>query len=275
MKRTRSIAVLLCAAALASCDYDKNAVQDVTGPVPAAGIRFFNFGVSAPGVNFYAGDTKVTAISTTGCTALPPSDACNTTGVESTSGVNYGGVGSGGLYSGLAAGQYTFTARIAATTDNGLAISNASATLADGKKYSYYQSGVYNTTTKTADAFIVEDPFSAEIDWSGAHVRFVHAIYNANPMTLYATNTAGGQEIAIGGSVAYKGAGAFTPVPNGVYNLSARYAGSSSSAMSRTGVSFVAGRVYTITARGNITVTPTTTGCAATNVTCLDNTANR
>lgn len=275
MKRTRSIAVLLCAAALASCDYEKNAVQDVTGPVPSSGIRFFNFGVNAPGVNFYAGDTKVTAISTTGCTALPPSDACNTTGVESTSGVNYGGVGSGGLYSGLAAGQYTFTARIAATTDNGLAISNAGATLADGKKYSYYQSGVYNTTTKTADAFIVEDPFPAEIDWSGAHVRFVHAIYNANPMTLYATSTTGGQEIAIGGSVAYKGAGAFTPVPNGVYNLTARYAGSSSSAMSRTSVSFVAGRVYTITARGNITVTPTTTGCAATNVTCLDNTANR
>lgn len=275
MKRTRSIAVLLYAAALASCDYDKNAVQDVTGPVPSAGIRFFNFGVSAPGVNFYAGDTKVTAISTTGCTTLPPSDACKTTGVESTSGVNYGGVGSGGLYSGLSAGQYTFTARIAATTDNGLAISNASATLADGKKYSYYQSGVYNTTTKTAAAFIVEDPFPAEIDWSGAHVRFVHAIYNANPMTLYATNTAGGQELAIGGSVAYKGAGTFTAVPNGVYNLSARYAGSSSSAMSRTGVSFVAGRVYTITARGDITVTPTTTGCAATNVTCLDNTANR
>jgi len=45
--------------------------------------------------------------------------------------------------------------------------------------------------------------------------------------------------------------------------------------LARTGVSFVGGRVYTITARGDITVAPTTTGCAATNRTCLDNTANR
>jgi len=275
MKKYQSIAVLFFAAALASCDYEKNAVQDITGPVPAAGIRFFNFGVNAPGVNFYAGDTKVTAISSGSCTLPPISDACTSTGVESINGVNYGGVGSGGLYSGMAPGQHTFSGRIAATTDKGLAISNASATLADGKKYSYYQSGLYNTTTKTVGAFIVEDPFPAEIDWSVATVRFVHAIYNANPMTLYATNTTTTQEVAVGGLVAYKAAGAFMTLPTGIYNLSTRYSGSSTSAMTRTSVTFVAGRVYTITARGNITVTPTTATCLSTNVTCLDNTLNR
>ena len=53
--------------------------------------------------------------------------------------------------------------------------------------------------------------------------------------------------------------------------LSTRYTGSSTNAIVRAGVSFVAGKVYTISARGDITVTSTT----ATNRPFLDNTANR
>ena len=78
----------------------------------------------------------------------------------------------------------------------------------------------------------------------------------------------------MGGAVAYKGAGAFMALPGGVYDLAVRYTDSTSNKISRPGVSFVAGRVYTIGARGNITVAPTTT-CPATSTTCLDNTANR
>ena len=65
MNRHGSIAVLLCAAVLSACDaFDKNKVQDIAGPVPAgARIKFFNFGDNAPGVNFYADDRKMTAIS--------------------------------------------------------------------------------------------------------------------------------------------------------------------------------------------------------------------
>jgi hypothetical protein len=106
-------------------------------------------------------------------------------------------------------------------------------------------------------------------------VRFVHAVYNANPMTLYATNDETGVEYAIGGVTAYKAAGAFTNLPPGIYDLSTRYAGATTNAMTRSNVSFAEGRVYTITARGNITVAVTTTGCASTNMTCLDNTVNR
>lgn len=277
MNRYRSLAVLLCAAALVSCDYDKNAVQDIVGPLPEARIRFFNFGVNAPGVNFYAGDTKMTAISFTGCTSGTASttEPCTSTGNPSATGVTYGGVAAGGLYAGIAPGAQTMSGRIAAVTDRGLAISNASTTIAGGMRYSYYQSGVYNTTTKQVDAFIVEDAFAEEIDWSAAQVRFVHAIFNANPMTLYAKDRTTLQEFAVGGTVAYKAGGSFTALPNGVYDLYTRYAGSSANAMTRTNVSFVAGRVYTITARGNITVAVTTTGCAPANVTCLDNTLNR
>lgn len=258
MNRLRSVAVLLCAATFAACDYEKNAVQDITGPLASSKIKFFNFGLNAPAVNFYANDTKMTAI----FTAL---------GTESTLGVGYGGVGAGGLYSGIEAGQYTLAGRISAATDKDLAISNLSATLGAGKAYSYYQSGPYNSSTKTVDAFIVEDAFSAEIDWSTAYVRFVHAIYNANPMTLYAVNRETGQEIAIGGPVAYKAGGAFVPVPNAVYDLRTRYAGATTSAIVRTNEGFLAGKVYTITARGDITITSAT----ALNRPFLDNTANR
>jgi hypothetical protein len=258
MNRQKSLAVLLCAAAamLSSCGED--AVQDITAPLTGARVKFFNFGVNAPGVHFYANDAKMTAIT-------------SATGVESTLGTAYGGVGSGGFYSSITPGQYTFFGKIAATIDKDLAISTVPATIDEGKNYSVYLSGFYNTAAKTVEGFIVEDPFPEQIDYSVAYVRFVNAISNSSPMTLFARNTTTTTEVAVGASVAYKSAGAFTAVPNGVYDLNTRTAGSATNAIGRTGVSFVAGRVYTIASRGDMTVVSTT----ATNRPFLDNTLNR
>lgn len=276
--RLKSIAVLLSAAALASCSYEKNAIQDIVGPVPDAGVRFFNFGVLAPQVNFYADDTKITAVTVGTCTFLPsatPTEACLTTGAESVNGVSSGNVGSGGLYSGLDPGAYTFTGRISTTVDKNLSIANLTHTLEDGKRYSFYQSGTYNTTTKTIDAFIVEDPVPAQ-DWTTAYVRFVHAVSTAAPMTLYARNRTTGVETAIGGTTAYKSAGTFTnlPGPSALYDLSTRYDGAATNVMVRTGVSFLPGTAYSITARGDLTVL-NDTACPATSRSCLDNTTHR
>lgn len=256
MTTQRAIAAALLAVSLTGCD--KNAVQPLTGPVAGSYIKFFNFGVNAPNVNFYANDAKITAVS-------------STSGTESTLGVAYGGVGAGGFYSAIEPGQYALTGRISATTDKDLVISTVNTTLEDNKKYSFYMSGFYNTTTKTVEGFIVEDAFPAEIDYSAAHVRFVNAISNANAMTLFAKSTTTQAETAVGSTVAYKSGGAFTAVSPGVYDLSTRYAGQTTNAIARTAVSFSAGRVYTITARGDITVTSTT----ATNRPFLDNTTNR
>jgi hypothetical protein len=248
---------LLCAATLAACD--KNAVQELPlAPVATARIRFFNFAVGAPGVNFYADATKLTAIS-------------STTTQEATTGVAYGGAGNGGLYSAIAPGTYTLTGRIAATTNKDLPIDALSAALADEKVYSFYLSGFYNTTTKLTDAFIVEDPIPAQADYSVAYVRFVHAIGNASPMTLYvrlADTTVAADSIAVGGPVAYLAAGPFTAVPNGVYNLVTRYTGSDTTVISRANVSFVRGHAYTVGARGDVTKTTGTQAPA------LDNTSN-
>src|SRR2546430_12608043 len=82
MQVYRTAAVLLTAAALAACE--KNSVQQLpVEPLLDARIKFFNFGVNAPGVNFYADETKMTAIQ-------------SGTGVELNTGVAYGGVGNGG-----------------------------------------------------------------------------------------------------------------------------------------------------------------------------------
>lgn len=258
MNRHSYLAALLCAGVLSACGND--ALRDLSGPPPAASrIRFFNFGVNAPGVNFYADATKMTAI-------INP-----TAGVEATTGIIYGGVGAGGAYSAIAPAQYTFTGKIAATTDKDLAISTVTTTVADAKYYSFFMSGFYDATAKTVEGFVVEDPVTPPTDFTVATVRFVHAISNANPMTLYAKNTTTLAEVPVGAEVAYKGAGTFTQIPAGVYDLSTRYTGTATNAIARTGVSFVGGRVYTVGARGDITIVSTT----ATNRPFLDNTANR
>jgi hypothetical protein len=193
------------------------------------------------------------------------------TGTESTTGITYGGVGASGAYLAIAPGQYTLPGKIAAATDKDLPISTVTTTIEDGKYYSFYMSGFYNSTAKTVDGFVVEDPVVAPTDFSVATVRFVNAISNANPMALFAKDTTSGREYPLGAAVAYKSAGTFTALPAGLYNLSTRYPGSSTNAITRIGVSLFGGRAYTVTARGDITVTSTT----ATNRPFLDNTASR
>jgi hypothetical protein len=253
----------ICALALSACNwYDQNTVQNIAGPVPAgatARVRFLNYGVGSPGVNFYVNDQKMTALLTS-------------TGQELTTGVTYGSLGAGGYYMAIAPGSYTLKGENPANTDT---IARVTTALADGKSYSFYQSGIYNATTKTVDAFIVEDPFGVAFDYSVAYVRFVHAIGNASPMTLYATirdavDTTKIDTLAIGAQIAYKSAGAFTALPQGFYGLFARY-GSNTTAITNSGVSFLAGRVYSVTARGDSTITSATDAKRP----LLDNTANR
>ena len=80
-----------------------------------------------------------------------------------------------------------------------------------------------------------------------------------------------GSDVAAGGPVAYKAAGTFVAFPQGTYEVNARVAGSSANAIQRTGVQLIAGKMYSISARGDMTVTSTT---AATRP-FLDFTANR
>lgn len=270
MKSFRPLALLLGAVIIASCD--KNSTMNISGPAAGSAVKFFNFGVGDPSVNFYANDQKLTAASSTSCSSSVNGQTSDTTclngGKESTNGTAYGaGANGGGLYSSIAPGSYTLSGRITSATNNGVAIASTPATLADGKYYSYYLSGIYNSTTKSADAFIIDDPIPSP-DYTVANVRFVNAMSTSEPMTLYAKNQTTGVETAIGTTVAYKSAGAFVSLPTGVYDLSARVAGAATPVITRTGVGFGVGHVYTITAYGDINATTDSKKPA------LDNTTN-
>ena len=274
MKTSRSILTLLAAVAtMTACE--KNAVGILDDPQAGNGanVKFFNFAVNSPQVNFFVNNAKVTAISATGCYLLDDANRalCLSTGAESTAGVAYGSAGNGpnAFYSEVAPGQATISGKIAAATDKNLAIANASANLEAGKFYSYYLSGTYDATAKTADAFVVEDVMPPE-GFTVAYVRFVNASSTTQPMTLYVKDRTTLVETAIGGLVPYKSASEFVALPVGFagasYDLATRTAGSATNVFTRTQISFFPGRAYTITARGN-TATATTM--------FLDNTANR
>jgi len=274
MNRSRSlvaVATLLSAVVLAACG-DKNDVHDISAPTAGSAVKFFNFGVNAPAVNFYANDKKVTAVSTSACSSNADgktTDAtCLSTGKETTSGTGYGANASTfGLYYSIDPGSYTLSGRITATTDNGVAISNTPATIVNGKFYSYYLSGIYNTASKTVEGFVVEDPLP-DIALDKTYVRFVNASSNSQPMTLYLTDPSNVQT-AIGSDVAYKSAGAFVAIAPGTYTLAARPAGSSTNLITTAATGFSIGRVYTVTAYGDMTVS------TGTNKPTLDITTNR
>ena len=258
MTPPRYLAILACAATLVACS--KDAVQIISAPLSGASVKFYNFSMGAPGVNFFANDVQLTALR---------SDS----GAATKSGTTYGNLAAGGLYSAVPTGQVSLTGRIGTVADAGVTIATVPAPLADGKFYSLYLSGPYNATTKSSDAFIIEDPMPA-FDYVKANVRFVNAIANApNPMVLWAKSTTVGDSVAIGGpaGIAYKGASAFVPIRGDAYDLVVRYPGSNTAVITLAAQSLSVGRVYTISSRGDITITSTT----ASNRPILNNTANR
>ncbi|MHB1095481.1 MAG: DUF4397 domain-containing protein [Gemmatimonadaceae bacterium] len=259
MKKLTSIAVLLCAAVLSSCG--EEAFPDITGPLAESRIKFFNFSVGAPGVYFYANNNKAAGIGAVSI-VIDARKGVVTSSAESITGTTYGNVTAGGYYSAIAPGSYDLQAKLADTTQRATIVSKVTTTIASGKYYSYYQSGAYDAGTKTAEAFVVEDNFPVNADWTQAYVRFVNAGSTSAPLTLYGTNTTTATpEAAIGAITAYKGGSAFVGVATGSYNLAAKDAGGVSK-VTRNAVSFSAGRVYTITVRGTTSL-------------FLDNTTNR
>jgi len=264
MKKINIItAILLLSAIFCSCE--KNGVHEIETVKTDAGaqIKFFNFGVNAPSMNFYANDQKVSAV-------------LNATGAESAAGVNYGSVFPITNYAMLSPGNYTLKGIVSstATVNPNVTVANIPGNLETGKSYSLYTSGLFDATAKTIDGFIVEDNIPAA-SATNAHVRFVNSISNAaSGFDLVAKNTTTAAEIVIASNVAYKASSTFTEVPNGVYEVFARYPGNPANIITRNGtsvVSFIAGRAYTISSRGDMTVT----GATATNRPFLDNTSNR
>ena len=260
----RSRALLVVAAALlSSCKiFEETAVVDLDNPALGTNtrIKFHNFSSGSVGVDFYGNNAKMTAVSTTRCSPVLPAviavadtAACRAAGIEVTTGTTFGNAGSGGLYLSVAPGAGTFVSKIAGTST---VVSTVNATITEGKSYTFMMSGLY--TAGTAEAFVVEDPIPTAIDYTLAHIRLVNAIPNGTgDLNLFTAPTTTTTFTAAGGAVAYKAAGTYVTIPEGVYDLQVRYTGSGTALISRAAVTFVGGRVYTLTARGNTATTST------------------
>src|SRR5437016_13632684 len=107
----------------------------MTGPEPTSRIKFHKFSPSSVGVNFFANNVKMSAISSSRCVAPVPADtlACKTTGIEATTGVAFGALGSAGLYDAIAPAQYTLVSKIVGT-------GSACSTLAQSIEHKQYHS---------------------------------------------------------------------------------------------------------------------------------------
>ncbi len=149
MMRYRVLAGLLCAAALSSCD--KNAVQEHHGLDSRGAYQVLQLRRECTGSEFLRRQHEDDG-----------DHLRHGRGIDDGSDVRRT-LGPADCTATVAPGQYTFSGKISATTDKDLAISSVQTTIEAGKNYSFYQSGFYNSTTKTVEAFIVEDPFPAAI----------------------------------------------------------------------------------------------------------------
>ncbi len=252
--------VVLVPLLLNSCKDE--AVLDINEPIAGARIRLYNFSINAPSVNFYANDTKISA-------------ALSQTGTESINGVSFGGTYPANQYA-LAPGgeniiRATTSSTITTTTPN-LTIASVVHKLELDKYYSVFISGIYNTTDKKSDAFVVEDNFPIALDTARAFIRIVNPCPNTTlKLVLTKTTVVTGQppiieDLQVATGVAYKGASQFFGFKPGAYSITVTDEATGKTAI-RAATSFLKERVYTLALRGNIL-----TGSPATFV---DNTVNK
>ncbi|RZL15227.1 MAG: DUF4397 domain-containing protein, partial [Pedobacter sp.] len=242
--------LIALSALFSSCE--KTAVKDISTPFSGAQIKFYNFAVNSPGVNFYANNIKLTGL-------------LSATGAESATGTLFGGLSPARGYVLAPAGaavvfksQTSSTMAVAAATGQGPNIETATltASVEDGKSYTFYTSGVYDYTTKKSDAFIIEDKLPVS-DTSQSYIRLVNPGHTTSTISLELTNVVGSGSTTpivvttpITG-IAYKAASQFIAVKSGAYTLRVIDA-ASGKVVTRASTGLVKDRIYTFTLRGNL-----------------------
>lgn len=63
---------------------------------------------------------------------------------------------------------YRLESQCVGTDGNPSGLSSVNTTIEDGKYYSFYMSGIYNTTAKNVEGFVVEDNFAIATDTTTA-----------------------------------------------------------------------------------------------------------
>ncbi|RYF26818.1 MAG: DUF4397 domain-containing protein [Flavobacteriales bacterium] len=246
---------------LAGCEKKGLAVPDITKPITGAKVRLYNFAYNSPGVNFYANDLKISAVT-------------SANGSEAVGGIAFGGTYPANQYALAPAGQTKFKAQTSSTnaTIPNTVVASVDKDIEEDKYYSIFTSGVYNATTKTTDAFLIEDNFPTVADTAQANIRIVNSGFNTSTLDMILTlsKTVNGivriDTVKIASDVPYKSASQFVGFRPGAYSIVVTDKASGKK-VTRAATSFLRDRAYTLALRGNLI-----TGVPAA---FIDNTVNR
>ena len=146
-------------------------------------------------------------------------------------------------YVALPAGSHDVKVFVSPSDGSGTPALQASLQIAAGKDYTVLAIG--EVTKNTLELLPLED--NNALPAAGqAHVRLVHASPDAPPVDVVVAGTA----TKVFSNVAYKGAGAYTPVPVGTYNLDVQVSASGQTVKSVTGLALGERGVYTVVATG-------------------------
>jgi hypothetical protein len=146
-------------------------------------------------------------------------------------------------YVSLPAGAHDVAVFASPADGTGTPVLKATLQVAAGKDYTVLAVG--RLADSTLALLPLEDNNSAPAA-GNAHVRLIHASPDAPAVDVVVAGT----NTKVFSNVAFKGVGAYTPVPAGTYNLEVKVASTGQIAKSVTGLSLSDRTVYTVVATG-------------------------
>ncbi|OKL40386.1 DUF4397 domain-containing protein [Pontibacter flavimaris] len=237
----KSFVVLAAGLMLGSCE--ENAIEDHNEPVNSgAFIKFAHTAPSAPAVNFYLGNTKISALSANAAGEVQGLGYAS----NSVFPASYG-------YANVPSGAHTLQAISPATAAAG-EVASASVTLNEGEHYTSFLIG----EAESYEAFLVEDALP-ENNYSKSYIRFVNVAINAPSgvdveVVRTATSETPETRTAVGSDVVRKGNTPYVAIDaQGSYVVEYKTENAEGAVITSKSTSFspIAGRVYTFIIRGD------------------------
>jgi len=147
-------------------------------------------------------------------------------------------------YVSLPAGPHDVAVFASPSNGTGTPVLKATLQVAAGKDYTVLAVG--RLADSTLSLLPLEDNNSAPAA-GNAHVRLIHASPDAPAVDVVVAGT----NTKVFSNIAFKGVGAYTPVPAGTYNLDVKVASSGQTVKSITGLALGDRTVYTVVATGS------------------------
>ena len=147
-------------------------------------------------------------------------------------------------YVSLPAGPHDVTVFASPSDGSGTPVLTATLQVAAGKDYTVLAVG--RLADSTLSLLPLEDNNSTPAA-GNAHVRLIHASPDAPAVDVVVAGT----NTKVFSNVAFKGVGAYTPVPAGTYNLDVKVASGGQTVKSITGLALSDRTVYTVVATGS------------------------